>query len=71
MHDLFYFFFPLQLQLYGNEMSFFHDLSGSSYWCLICHKTEAVKMAKTKNPLVFLDVSIDGRTPGRMAFEVL
>lgn len=38
---------------------------------LVCFlKTQAGKMAK-RNPIVFLDVAIDGNAAGRLMFEVL
>lgn len=48
----------------------FHEFSGRRYQCLVSVRIELARMANTKNPIVFLDVSIDGGTPGRMAFEV-
>lgn len=35
------------------------------------HQTALARMANPKNPIVFMDVSINGSTPGRMVFVVL
>ncbi|KAG6470492.1 hypothetical protein ZIOFF_071565 [Zingiber officinale] len=55
-------------------MNFFHNLLTkmlqikASIHCVSRHKL--VKMAKKKNPIVFMDVTIDGDAVGRMLFEL-